>query len=221
MVATEEKLFLMKAFLARMQCGEGEIVMIFDKKKIKLLADMLQQQKQELIQSQDEQTSQLNTVMEKNQKAVRRLSDAVEDFLDSLQEEDKKERYFNQELTMAAEREQKLLGLVELYQEQMELLEQQTGGIIEAGSEAVQEAWKQQYQMMKRKIAAESSLCGIELVGEEGEPVDYRVHEILEAVDTDRGEQEGMVAGVRSRGLLYKGKVIKKARVTAYRKARG
>ena len=52
-----------------------------------------------------------------------------------------------------------------------------------------------------------------------GELVDYRLHEVLQAVDPELREQEGTVAKVYSQGMLYQGTVIQKARVAAYRKA--
>ena len=58
----------------------------------------------------------------------------------------------------------------------------------------------------------------IEQTGLAGELVDYRIHEVLQAVGPDTKEQEGTVAKVYSQGMLYQGAVIRKARVAAYRK---
>lgn len=162
---------------------------------------------------------QMNDQIEKNHKAVRGLSDSVEDFLDSMQEEEKGQRQSQQMLEDAGKREQKLLELVQLYQQQMELFEQWITGQNREAGETAREAWQQQYAMLKGRIQTESTLCAIELTGVSGEPVDYRLHEVLQAVEPDSREQEGKIDKVYSQGMLYHGTVIRKARVTAYRKS--
>ena len=162
---------------------------------------------------------QMNDQIEKNHKAVRGLSDSVEDFLDSMQEEEKGQRQPQQMLEDAGKREQKLLELVQLYQQQMELFEQWITGQNREAGETAREAWQQQYAMLKGRIQTESTLCAIELTGVSGEPVDYRLHEILQAAEPETKEQEGTVAKVYSQGMVYRGAVVKKARVCAYVKA--
>ncbi|MCI8901734.1 MAG: nucleotide exchange factor GrpE [Lachnospiraceae bacterium] len=183
-----------------------------------VLAEALRQQSRELDAQQSGQVRQLNDMMEKNQKAVRGLSDTVEDFLDTLQEENAERERLGQEYAKAKEREQGLLRLLELYQEQTELFEQWLSAQNQENSDAALEAWKQQQVILKGKLAAESRLCAIERTGLAGELVDYRIHEVLQAVGPDTKEQEGTVAKVYSQGMLYQGTVIRKARVAAYRK---
>lgn len=148
--------------------------------------------------------------IQKNQKDVRRLSQTVEDFLDELQEEREHTQEERERQRETSVREDKLLKLVQLYLEQMELLEQ---WIYKEGNAA----WRQQYDMLKGQIEAEKSICAIECVGKAGERVDYRLHEVIEAVETDTAGQEGTVAQVYQHGMLYHGQVIKKAKVQAYR----
>lgn len=183
-----------------------------------VLTDALQRQGQELALRQTEQTNLFGEMMEKNQKAVRRLSDTVEDFLDTLQEEDEEQRQLRQSQKASEEREHRLVELLGLYQAQMELFEQWITGQDQESSEEMLEAWKQQYAMLKEKIRTESRFCAIEDSGAVGEPVDYRLHEVLQAVEPDTKEQEGTIANVYSHGMLYQGNVIRKARVAAYRK---
>lgn len=183
-----------------------------------VVTEAFRQQSQEFAQQQDAQTIFLNEMAEKNQKSIRRLSDTVEDFLDTLQEEDEEQRQSQHNLKVVKNQEQNLLELLGLYQQQMELFEQWITGQDET-NEVTREAWKQQYSMLKGKILTESSLCAIEYIGVTGELVDYRLHEVLQAVDPELKEQEGTVAKVYSQGMLYQGTVIRKARVAAYRKA--
>ncbi|MDE7184909.1 MAG: nucleotide exchange factor GrpE [Lachnospiraceae bacterium] len=184
-----------------------------------VMTEAFQRQTQELSRMQEEQRNHFNEQIEKNYKAVRGLSDSVEDFLDSLQEEGDGQQQFQQMQEAAQKREQALLALVQLYQQQMELFEQWITGQEHETGEAAREAWQQQYSMLKGKIQAESMLCAIELTGVSGEPVDYRLHEVLQAVEPNNREQEGKIEKVYSQGMLYHGAVIRKARVTAYRKS--
>lgn len=61
------------------------------------------------------------------------------------------------------------------------------------------------------------SECQIQLFGEENEFVDGSYHQVLEAVDTDEPNKHSRIAKVHESGILYKGKIIKKATVTAYK----
>lgn len=183
-----------------------------------VLTEAFWRQSQELAEQQTRQAQRLDDMMDKNQKAVRGLSSTVEDFLDTLQDENEKHQDLQQEYAKAKEREQSLLGLLGLYQEQAELFEQWVAAQNQGSSEAALEAWRQQQVILKGKIAAESRLCVIESTGLAGELVDYRIHEVLQALEPETREQEGTVAKVYSHGMLYQGSVIRKARVAAYRK---
>ena len=200
--------------------------MIFGNKKVQQMKDMVREvlsealgrQSQELAARQAGQAQQLNDMMEKNQKAVRGLSDTVEDFLDTLQEENEERQHLQQEYAKAEGREQNLLRLLGLYQEQTQLFEQWISAQNQQSSEEALAAWKQQQVILKGKIAAESRLCALETTGQAGEPVDYRIHEVLQAVEPAAEEQAGTVAQVYSQGMIYQGSVLRKARVAAYRK---
>ena len=99
---------------------------------------------------------------------------------------------------------------MQLYHEQMEFLEQWI-------YKEVSESWKQQYNMLKGQIETEKGICAIESIGKVGEKADYRIHEVIEVLAAENNEQEGTVAHVYSQGILYHGKVLKKARVQAYK----
>ncbi len=180
------------------------------------VAEAFRQQAQEQSRQQEKQQAHLDEILEKNHKAVRNLADTVEDFLDSMEEEDRQQRQSRQEIMDIQKREQGLLELVGLYQQQMELVEQWMAG--QENSKAAQTAWEQQYAMLRGKIMTESRLCAIENTGASGEPVDYRLHEVLQAVEPETAGQEGTIAEVYSQGMLYQGTVIRKARVSAYRR---
>ena len=143
--------------------------MIFGRKNTQQMKDMveevlteaLRQQSREMDAQQAGQVQQFNEMMdmmEKNQKAVRGLSDTVEDFLDTLQEENEERQRLGEEYARAKEREQGLLRLLGLYQEQAELFEQWLSAQNQENGDAALEAWKQQQVILKGKLAAESRL---------------------------------------------------------------
>ena len=79
------------------------------------VAEAFRQQAQEQSRQQEKQQAHLDEILEKNHKAVRNLADTVEDFLDSMEEEDRQQRQSRQELMDIQKREQGLLELVGLY----------------------------------------------------------------------------------------------------------
>ena len=199
--------------------------MLFGKKRIQQIKEAVYNamdetlSRQALKQSsqQEKQNNQICENIEKNRKAIRNLSDTVEDFLDMLQEQNNETNQYQLEMKKNAEYEQRLVGLVGLYHEQMELLDQWINGQ-GTDNETAQQAWKQQYKILKGQVTAESKFCAIEYIGTVGELVDYRLHEVLQAFEPESTQQEGTVATIFSSGMIYKGKVVKKARVAAYKK---
>lgn len=73
-------------------------------------------------------------------------------------------------------------------------------------------AWREQAEMAMRNVLAAAAEAGIEQIGGKGVLFDERLHE---AVDTVCDEKLGFreVAGLEAKGYLYKGRVIKKAKV--------
>ena len=201
--------------------------MIFEKRRRQQIREDLeavvknvfekQNQKQTTLQAKQE--AHFDETMEKSQKMIRRLSDTVEDFLDTYQEENEAlRRYMEAAAENIKKQEQKLLGLIGLYQEHIELVEEWIAEHMPAGSEGAQEAWRQQHQILKEKLVTEGRFCMIDSIGMPGEVVDYRLHEVIEAIDADKEEQGGKVAKIFRQGMIYQGNVIKKARVQAYKK---
>lgn len=200
--------------------------MIFEKRRRQQIREDLeavvknvfekQNQKQTTLQAKQE--AHFDETMEKSQKMIRRLSDTVEDFLDTYQEENEALCQVQKQVEDIKKQEQKLLGLIGLYQEHIELVEEWIAEHMPAGSEGAQEAWRQQHQILKEKLVTEGRFCMIDSIGMPGEVVDYRLHEVIEAIDADKEEQGGKVAKIFRQGMIYQGNVIKKARVQAYKK---
>ena len=78
------------------------------------------------------------------------------------------------------------------------------------------EEWKKQFALIHQKLKQKSLAAGVVLLGEEGEPVDYEVHEVIDVRKTDRMERDHRVAQVYERGCQYHG-MIRKARVSVWK----
>ena len=106
--------------------------MIFEKRRRQQIREDLeavvknvfekQNQKQTTLQAKQE--AHFDETMEKSQKMIRRLSDTVEDFLDTYQEENEALCQVQKQVEDIKKQEQKLLGLIGLYQEHIELVEE-------------------------------------------------------------------------------------------------
>ena len=59
--------------------------------------------------------------------------------------------------------------------------------------------------------------CQLQLFGTEGDLIDGSYHQVLEALDTDEAKNRSKIAKIHEPGMLYQGKIIKKATITAYK----
>lgn len=75
------------------------------------------------------------------------------------------------------------------------------------------DAWNRQFEIVAACLKKELRACGMEETGEDGEIVDFEIHEVLSASDTEDEQLEGRVAKVFAPGCVYHGNVLKKASV--------
>lgn len=150
------------------------------------------------------------------ERQIRRQSDSFEDLLEEIQEGRSLEESLKQERREHGQKEQALLSLIMCCREQMELLEKQIRKD-ESMEEGRLAAWKQQFHTMAQERQRLMRPCGLEETGQAGDPVDYEIHEVLSVEETGDATKAGTVARVYSCGFLQGGRVIKKARVAAYR----
>lgn len=152
--------------------------------------------------------------MEKSQK---RQSQCVEDFLDEVQEQTEEEKALCARVKEAQEREECLLSIVCCYQEQLHLMRRQ---IMEEHREDGDRAaaWEEQFRFMEEDADGRMRAGAMEQTGRTGEPVDFVLHEVLRAIDTEDENLGNRVAGVFRPGCIYHGKVVRKAQVSAYRR---
>lgn len=143
------------------------------------------------------------------QQFLRKRMETLDDFLDELQEEKETKDETKDIQNAAADREKELCQLICIYSEQMHALEE---------SLSDKEGWKEQFSMMRQKRNQFCGLAQIQETGNVGEVFEYHIHDIIETERTDQEKMEGIVSKVYSPGLLYQGKIIKKAQVGVYKK---
>lgn len=147
--------------------------------------------------------------LDRLQKAVSEQGMSIEDLLEEwnglkAEDDNVKERFCE-----CAQDEQRLLELFEAYQEQLFNLKRF------ALDRDV--SWADQIGMMEEHLEHYRRMCAISVIGECGVEVNYDLHEVIEAVDTDRQDLDRKIADIYCCGYLYKGKVRRKAQVAAYR----
>ena len=148
---------------------------------------------------------------------------AIEDLLDSWEEMQRKQRKENETLSDAltqtmererrqtAQRENNLLQLCMTAMEQLSALKR-------AADESGSEEWSRQLRLAEDKLRSASLPAGFQVIGDAGVPVDYSIHEVIDVCDAGNAEQENTVAEVLSNGYAYLGKILRKAKVSAFRK---
>ncbi len=176
-----------------------------------------------LLQKVDGRLETYQASVDAMNKRLRQQAEAVEDLMDEWKEREAETAECEKRLQEKREREEALVRLVCDYKKQLDMLEERVCGeaapVREASAAEAsrQDAWQKQFRLLREQLAVKEKLCALEAVGTEGEYVDYRIHEVLRALDAEKPEQAGTVAGVHSRGIVYEGKVMEKAEVDAYK----
>ncbi len=140
--------------------------------------------------------------------AVQKHDMAIEDLLEKLEENESEREEAGKRILECERSENLLLELFESYQEQFWNLKRFAG--------EQDGAWSAQLALIEEKLEHCRQLCGISVIEESGVEVNYDLHEVVEAVDTAEQDHDKLVAEIISWGYLYKGKIMKKARVRAY-----
>lgn len=155
------------------------------------------------------QLQELNQNIGQLQTSVHKHDMAIEDLLEEWDLKKSDEDSIKEQFKEYKNSECQMLTLFEAYQEQFWNLKRFTdtnNGIL-----------AEQIALMEKNLEQYRQLCGISIIGETGIPVDYDLHEVIEAADTTDSGQDKLVAVIYRCGYLYKGKVKKKAQVSAYR----
>ena len=176
--------------------------------KLSILDNKLNSLNQEIVKEHKnlEDINQNITVL---QSAVNKHNMAVEDLLDEWEEKNSNENSTQKLLQESKQNEEQLLELFEAYLEQFWNLKH--------FADTKNETWAAQMALMGKKLEHYQQLCGINIIGECGIEVDYNLHEVIEAIETQNPEQDKIIAEIYHCGYIYKGKIRKKATVSAYR----
>ena len=166
------------------------------------------------ITSKPNQFDEMNQTIKQLQTVVQKHDMAIEDLLDEWEEKVSDEKNVKEQFQEYEHREQQFLKLFETYQEQFWNIKHF------AGKDKDTDAWAAQISLMEKNLEHYQKLCGISIIGQCGIEVDYDLHEVLEAIDTNDPSKDKKIADIYRCGYLYQGKVMKKAQVSAYRIAK-
>lgn len=148
-----------------------------------------------------------------NRADIRKHDMALEDCLDALAEQQESETQSQKRIRELEDAQEKLLRVVESYQEQMWDMRRYAA--------KNDPAWLSQLELSESAVKGKMISGGITLIDETGVEVDYRYHEVIEVRDTAEALKARTVAEIFYPGYAYKGMVKKKAKVAAYRNIEG
>ena len=164
----------------------------------------IQTEIQKVAEEQKEQLSELFEMQQQMQKSIRKNIESVEDLADTIEES-----VSQKEEPLDTSSELALCNVLGLYMDQLWLLEDAL---------SKDDEWKKQFAIMNQKRQSLERLAAVQQTGNPGEYFDYRFHEILQTENTTEEAKEGVIAKMYAPGLVYRGEVIKKAKVCVYRR---
>ena len=153
--------------------------------------------------------------------AANRHDMAIEDMLESweeLQEQTQTERSAlvsaltestQRERQESLAREKTLLALVMSAHDRLFELRK-------AAEEVGAERWLRQLTLAQQKLEEERLPAGFQTVEQSGVPVSFPVHEVSGIVPTQDAARDRLVAEIDAPGYLYRGQVLRKARVSVW-----
>ncbi len=162
---------------------------------------------EELKKGGTESIGELSGRVEASRTAILRHDASLEEFLSELEEESGEEKVLSEQLKSTESERDGLLALVGVYEEQLwELADRLTG-----------EEWDAQFAILDRRLEQAKRPLGLVTVARAGVPVDYDIHEVIQVIAAENQGQDGMVCEVLIPGIIWKGKTLKKARVSVWR----
>ena len=181
--------------------------------KITGLFEALQKQEADTADAVCEKIDELAARTGRHDNAITDLLETMEDLQD---EQEKKLKDLDLMLSREDRRTiksleddvQALLHVIGGYREQISYL---------ADALAKDHRWNQQARIVREKLDQLDNDAGLVRFAQSGDAVNFDMHIVAEAVDTDRPEKNRIIQEVYEQGLIYHGKVVKKAVVRAYR----
>lgn len=135
---------------------------------------------------------------------------ALEDLLDEWEERQSDNQAVQNQIQELEQNEVRLLELIDAFQEQFWSLKRFANTSQDATLSA-------QVELMEQALERSRLQCNVHTISECGVDVNYSLHEIVEAIDTDDPSLDKKIADIYRCGYIYKGAVKKKAQAAAYR----
>lgn len=143
-----------------------------------------------------------------NGKALKKYSYSMDEVIDMMEQMMTKEKEEKEREADTQEQINQLREVVLFYQEQ-------TYRVNHILSE--DENWNSSVQIMEKDENNKLQKNGMSAINTTDTVFTYELHEAIEVVDTECSQQDGKIAVIYVPGLLYQGKVIRKAKVAVYR----
>lgn len=142
---------------------------------------------------------------------------AIEDMLDTWEEWREETRAtrsdisarYQEEARESARKENALLEALIEFHDQFYALER-------AAEQAGDRIWKRQLDLAEEKMAGKYALADLQVIHAKDAPVNYDLHEVVSVEPTENRAQAMRVADTYLCGYVYRGKVIRKAKVAAF-----
>lgn len=145
---------------------------------------------------------------EKLHNEIKKHNLSLEDLIESLEEIRESPQSNIPPRTESQKREEILLQLLASYQEQLFHIQ----SLLSKNPD-----WTEQLAMIERKLRQDRQRAGIGIISETDIPVDYEMHDVISVIHTDDMSKDKMVSDIFTCGYTYYGKVLKKAKVSAWR----
>ena len=147
---------------------------------------------------------------------------AQEDILDLLENNNNKESLLEKHVSEIQEEKSQLLNLsvntldclntaIELLKVNAEVMQTEPS-LKERGEKLVSQA-----AMLSETSSIVMADCGISIVGQIGEGIDYNKHQVVAVVEGNEKSQDSTIAKIYKPGYRYKNKLYRKAQVIAYK----
>lgn len=160
--------------------------------------------------------SALTDTVKQVEKQIQRQSTSFEDLLDEFQDQRSHWDEDSRHKKERNQREQALLAWAVLERDQLSLLRNAFLGDSSL-SEERKSAWATQFSMMEDDGVKRMALCDVQEFGAEGASFDTGLYEVLDVWSAPEQAFDGKIARLYSPGLLYGGKLLRKAKAAVYR----
>lgn len=185
---------------------ENREIQIKIKKEVEEIADKTRTETVHIVQEEFNKLS----------KRLHKQSSMLEDILETTQEYQQEKSRLEADISWREQQEEQLIFLIMKYQEYLELISDYLMKDRNAFPNNESENMDAQIKLVSDELENLRKKNGVEIVDKEGGKVDTSLHKIIETKGTDNMIMNGTVNRVLVPGIIYRGKVIQKAKITAF-----